>query len=253
MNIDPSMIARLITEDPDTFNETYAKHLLNEIVDPGNTDLGDIKVKEVTRPLSRGLPDTVYSFSDPRHDMSYEVRFKSSLAQSDHIGQSFKGQIPVGARVVTIDLASDSGGYGKTGKGNFAFVYSRLMACVVDYFHNKGNDPMFVQFKGLSRDMDSVYLKLMDRLSKKYPDRRYYPFRDATFISKSAVNNIEDDTVKMQLLGAIDNQSNILKSGIADYKKEKRRVTAERGNEYHAHDDDDEEEDDYEPIWSDWD
>ena len=124
------------------------------------------------------------------------------------------------------------------------------MTCVVDYFHNKGNDPMFVQFKGYSKDMDSVYLKIMDRLSKKYPDRGYYPFKYGAFISKSAVSNIEDDTVKMRVLDAIEDQSKKLKSGIADYKSEKRRNAARRGNErdnnfVDGYDEDDE-DDDYE-------
>lgn len=243
MNIDPRIIAKLITEDPDHFNEAYAKHLLNEIVDPGNTDLGDIEVEEEQDRY--GSDNIMYTFSDPRHqytlygdshDMSYIVSFKSRLVGSDqdyqNVGQGLEEQIPVGARVVTIDLESDSKGYSKTRKGNFAFVYSRLMTCVVDYFHNKGNDPMFVQFKGHSKDMDSVYLKIMDRLSKKYPDRGYYPFKYGAFISKSAVSNIEDDTVKMRVLDAIEDQSKKLQSGIADYKSEKRRIAAGRGNEY---------------------
>jgi hypothetical protein len=255
MSIDPRIIARLITEDPDHFNEVYAKHLINEIVDPGNTDLGDIEVEEEDR---HGSLNTTYTFSDPRHkymqygdsyDMGYIVSFKSRLVGSDqdyqNVGQGFEEQIPLGARVVNIDLESESKGYNKTKKGNFAFVYSRLMTCVVDYFHNKGNDPMFVQFKGYSKDMDSVYLKIMDRLSKKYPDRGYYPFKYGAFISKSAVSNIEDDTVKMRLLDAIENQSKLLKSGIADYKSEKRRIAAARGNEYNADEDEDEDEDDY--------
>jgi hypothetical protein len=104
---------------------------------------------------------------------------------------------------------------------------------------------MFVQFKGYSKDMDSVYLKIMDRLAKKYPDRGYYPFKYGAFILKSAVSNIEDDTVKMRLLDAIENQSKLLKSGIADYKSEKRRIAAARGNEYNADEDEDDYDDDY--------
>ena len=255
MSIDPRIIAKLITEDPDHFNEAYAKHLLNEIVDPGNTDLGDIEVEEEQDRY--GSDNIMYTFTDPRHqytqfgdshDMSYIVSFHSRLVGSDqdyqNVGQGLEQQIPVGARVVSINLESDSKGYSKTRKGNFAFVYSRLMTCVVDYFHNKGNDPMFVHFKGYSKDMDSVYLKIMDRLSKKYPDRGYYPFKYGAFISKSAVSNIEDDTVKMRVLDAIEDQSKKLKSGIADYKSEKRRIAAGRG--YQQHDDDDEDdEDDY--------
>ena len=265
MNIDPRIIAKLITEDPDHFNEAYARHLLNEIVDPGNTDLGDIEVEEEQDRY--GSYNIMYTFTDPRHqytlygdshDMSYIVSFKSRLVGSDqdyqNVGQGLEAQIPVGARVVTIDLESDSKGYSKTRKGNFAFVYSRLMTCVVDYFHNKGNDPMFVQFKGYSKDMDSVYLKIMDRLSKKYPDRGYYPFKYGAYISKSAVSNIEDDTVKMRVLDAIEDQSKKLKSGIDDYKSLKRecerekmlaaRIAAERGYQQHDDEDDGYDEDD---------
>jgi hypothetical protein len=49
----------------------------------------------------------------------------------------------------------------------------------------------------------------------------------------------------MRLLDAIENQSKLLKSGIADYKSEKRRIAAARGNEYNADEDEDEDEDDY--------
>jgi hypothetical protein len=217
MSIDPSIIAKLITEDPNHFNEAYEKKLLNEILDPGNTDLGDIEVREMG-------PRTIYNFSDPRHDSDYIVEFHTKRYYNHYDVNGLDN-----AQVVDIVLKIDDyNRFAATGKGNFAFVYSRLMTCVVDYFHTRGNDQELVQFSGYSTDMDSVYNKIIDRLAKKYPDRVYYPYRKSMYISKSTIDNIEDDDAKMQILQAIDNQTKMLKSEISSYKSAKRQGARDR-------------------------
>ena len=105
------------------------------------------------------------------------------------------------------------------------------MTCVVDYFHTRGNDQELVQFSGYSTDMDSVYNKIIDRLAKKYPDRVYYPYRKSMYISKSTIDNIEDDDAKMRILQAIDNQTKMLKSEISSYKNAKRQGARDRLNQ----------------------
>lgn len=220
MSIDPRIIAKLITEDPNHFNEAYEKKLLNEILDPGNTDLGDIEVREMG-------PRTIYNFSDPRHDSDYIVEFHTKRYYNHYNVNGLDN-----AQVVDIVLKIDDyNRFAATGKGNFAFVYSRLMTCVVDYFHTRGNDQELVQFSGYSTDMDSVYNKIIDRLAKKYPDRVYYPYRKSMYISKSTIDNIEDDDAKMQILQAIDNQTKMLKSEISSYKSAKRQGARDRLNQ----------------------
>lgn len=214
MNIDPRVIAKLITEDPNHFNEAFAKHLLNEILDPNVTDLGDIEVS-----VSDSGSRTTYNFSDPRHDSDYIVEFSTKRYNNLYDVNGLDNAMAVDI-VLKID---DYNRFAATGKGNFAFVYSRLMTCVVDYFHTRGNDQEFVHFSGYSTDMDSVYNKIIDRLAKKYPDRVYYPYRDGMYISKSTIENIEDDDAKMQILQSIDNQTKMLKSKIASYKSAKRQ------------------------------
>lgn len=222
MNIDPSIIAKLITEDPNHFNEAFAKHLLNEILDPNVTDLGDIEVS-----VSDSGSRTTYNFSDPRHDSDYIVEFNTKRYYNHHDVNGLDNAWTVDI-VLKID---DYNRFAATGKGNFAFVYSRLMTCVVDYFHTRGNDQEFVHFSGYSTDMDSVYNKIIDRLAKKYPDRVYYPYRDGMYISKSTIDNIDDDDAKMQILQSIDNQTKMLKSKIASYKSAKRQGTRDRRNQ----------------------
>jgi hypothetical protein len=169
-------------------------------------------------------PRTIYNFSDPRHDADYIVEFHTKRYYNHYDVNGLDN-----AQVVDIVLKIDDyNRFAATGKGNFAFVYSRLMTCVVDYFHTRGNDQELVQFSGYSTDMDSVYNKIIDRLAKKYPDRVYYPYRKSMYISKSTIDNIEDDDAKMQILQAIDNQTKMLKSEISSYKSAKRQSARDR-------------------------
>jgi len=48
------------------------------------------------------------------------------------------------------------------------------------------------------------------------------------YISKSTIDNIEDDDAKMQILQAIDNQTKMLKSEISSYKSAKRQGARDR-------------------------
>jgi hypothetical protein len=194
---------------------------INEVANPSDTDLGDMEVG-----VEDG--DFLYKFIDPRHDdVIYRVAF---MKESTPHGLTYSREILAvnPGKTISIGLThqkiNETGfeRHSKTGKGNFAFIYSKLMACVIDYFATRGNNPPFVTFSGYTRDMDSVYEKIMERLNKKYPGKAYFPYSTGVYVSSDTVYQIEDQSVKMGILNKISKQSGLNKAEIERIKAVKR-------------------------------
>ena len=211
--------------------QNYQK-LINEIINPNNTDLADIQIKENGQ-------FTDYTFHDPRHKADYTVEFAASKF---HIGwyENPPPYAPPNAQKVSILLIiDDHNRFAKTGKGNFAYVYSRLATCIIDYFITKNNNPEILTFTGHTTDMDSVYNKILDRLSKTHPKLTYHPYAPGIYISQTAINDIEDDQTKKEVQTAIQNQTQGLKNDITAYKNTKRKAHKNQQNRrWHTTDDD---------------
>jgi hypothetical protein len=194
---------------------------INEVANPSDTDLGDMEVV-----IEDG--DYTYKFMDPRHeDIIYRVAF---MKESTPTGLTYSREILAvnPGQTTSIGLTHqkiNNAGFprhSKTGKGNFAFIYSKLMACVIDYFDAEENNPPFVTFSGYTKDMDSVYEKIMERLNKKYPSKAYFPYSSGVYVSSDAVYKIEDQSVKMGILNKISKQSGLNKAEIERIKAVKR-------------------------------
>jgi len=195
--------------------------VISEVADPGQTDLGDMEVV-----VEDG--DLTYKFMDPRHeDVIYRVAFRE---ESTPHGLTYSREILAvnPGKTIGIGLTHqkiNNAGFprhSKTGKGNFAFIYSKLMACVIDFFATRDNNPPFVTFSGYTKDMDSVYEKIMERLNKKYPSKAYFPYSGGVYVSSDTVYNIEDQGVKMGILNKISKQSGLNKAEIERIKAVKR-------------------------------
>ena len=219
-------------------NTKAYKTLINEIIDPNNTDLADIQIKENGQ-------FTDYTFHDPRHNADYTVAFSAGHYSPTYYAHNLIYTPPNPQKVSIQLLIDDNNRYAKTGKGNFAYVYSRLATCLIDYLKNKRNNPEFIAFSGYTTDMDSVYNKILNRLAKKYPNIAYHPYAPSLYISQTAINDIKDDQTKMEVLTAIQNQTKGLNNDITAYKDTKRKAHKTNQNQrwhYDSSTNDDEEE-----------
>jgi hypothetical protein len=106
------------------------------------------------------------------------------------------------------------------------------MACVIDYFATRGHNPPFVTFSGYTKDMDSVYNKIMERLNKKYPEKAYYPYSKGIYVSSDTIYKIEDQGIKMGILNKINKQTGLNKDEIEYFRTLKRSKDQEYQDNY---------------------
>jgi hypothetical protein len=104
--------------------------------------------------------------------------------------------------------------YSKTGAGNFGFVYGKLMTCVIDFFVTRKTKVLFLFYRGMTKDMELVYKRFMERLNAEYPLMAMRPYEPESlpqtpigfYISIDAIESIKDDNLKQQAYNSIKGQ-----------------------------------------------
>ena len=205
--------------------------IISEVANPELTNMDGVEVN------SHGA-DITYSFKDPNFpDLSYNVVFEAIEPQSycphyrDIRRVVDENSYGIDLRVMHKD--SPFWTFEKTGKGNFGFVYGKLMACVIDFFLTKNIEAPFVMFSGYTKDMERIYKRIMNRLNDEYPAFAYYPYNDDLYISAQAIEKLEDENVKNEIFDMIKSNSKQKDAKLELYRKMKREKTPHnRGNIY---------------------
>jgi hypothetical protein len=188
--------------------------VISEVANPQLSNMDYVEV--AAQPYS---DEVFYIFEDPNiSDIKYAVTFRYA---SDRVTDYLVQHDPVyrhiawndddwGRRSYTLDLETEDSLYEKTGKGNFGFVYGKLMACVIDFFVKRKTKVLLLQFTGNTSDMELVYKRIMDRLNAEYPSMAMHPYEPDSvpglvdqYISIAAINNIKDENLKQQALNSI--------------------------------------------------
>ena len=194
--------------------------IISEVANPKLTSMDGVTVS------ASGSGTVKYKFVDPNvPDKEYIVEFvvhsKGLLDynfRDDPVYMHLKNSNPSSESYSLILMAEDTGdeerysdSFAKTGKGNFGFVYGKLMACVIDFFVTRKYKVLLLYFTGHTRDMELVYKRIMDRLNSEYPAFAMRPYEPETiaeaphgyYVSLSAIENIEDDNIKQQAYNSI--------------------------------------------------
>lgn len=180
--------------------------VISEVADPRSTNMDGIEI-------SKHDPDITYSFTDPRSpDLLYSVIFEAAeiVYQNCPHYNDIRQVTNENSYKLDLTVAKDGSpnwSFDKTGRGNFAFVYGKLMTCVIDFLITRDVEAPFIVFSGFSKDMELIYKRLMDRLNNEYPDYTYYPYSDGLYISSRAIEKIEDEDIKDEIFEAISSHS----------------------------------------------
>ena len=186
--------------------------VISEVANPKLSNMDGVDVS--AQPYS---DEVFYVFEDPNlRGIKYAVTFRYAsdrttdyLLQHDPVYRHIAWNT-YGRKSYTLDLVTEDSLYEKTGKGNFGFVYGKLMACVIDFFVTRKTKVLLLQFSGYTKDMELVYKRIMDRLNAEYPSMAMHPYEPDSvpglvdqYISIDAINNIEDENLKQQALNSI--------------------------------------------------
>ena len=186
--------------------------VISEVANPKLSNMDYVEVVE--KPYSG---EVSYVFEDPNFpDIKYAVNFEyfsdqavEYLLQRDPVYRDIAWNT-YGRKSYTLDLQTDESHYEKTGKGNFGFVYGKLMACAIDFFVTRKTEVLLLQFSGRTSDMELVYKRIMDRLNAEYPSMAMHPYEPDSYpglvnsyISIDAIKNIKDDNLKQQAYNSI--------------------------------------------------
>ena len=188
--------------------------VMSEVANPKLSNMDGVDVSVGSRNFS-------YKFKDPNFGVVYTVYINEASAYIndfrfkldpvyDHVTTNDPGR-----KSYSLGLRTDNiNPYEKTEKGNFGFVYGKLMACVIDFFVTRNTKVLFLQFTGMTQDMELVYKRIMDRLNAEYPSMAMHPYEPDSipetpvgyYISIDAIENIKDENLKQQAYNSIQGQ-----------------------------------------------
>lgn len=211
--------------------------VISEVANPKLSNMDGVNVSE------KGTGNILYEFIDPDFpDTLYSVSFMKSHNFLDyrlgsdpayiHLKMYNKDRVSYTLVLKSEDISDtneDSNPYSKTGKGNFGFVYGKLMACAVDFFVTRGTKVLFMQFSGYTKDMELVYKRIMDRLNAEYPSMAMRPYEpeqlpdhlNHIYVSLSAIDNIRDVAYRKM---ALDNTQGLRQANKLKKIKELKRA-----------------------------
>ena len=211
--------------------------VISEVANPklSNMDGVDVSVKDTDTVhyefKDPNFPDTLYtvSFMKSHNFLDYRLGFDPAYIHLKMYNKDRNSYTLVLKSEEISDTGEDSRPYDKTGKGNFGFVYGKLMACAVDFFVTRGTKVLFMQFSGYTKDMELVYKRIMDRLNAEYPSMAMRPYEpeqlpdhlNHIYVSLSAIENIRDVAYRKM---ALDNTQGLRQAAKLKKIKELKRA-----------------------------
>lgn len=172
---------------------TFFGYLLAEALDNPNTEGVEKK---------KGKYGINYTFKSPDGDL-YEVDI--NYADYIDLGNYFFEKYGIHSlNHDDIGLDFNNGnisldgpeGYGLTDKGNWSFVYNKLIGCVIDAVNNE-NMAVF-DFSGYIAGMDLIYLKMMNKFNKLLPENlKFIQINKEYWVQKFIIDQASDEPISL--------------------------------------------------------
>jgi len=186
--------------------------VISEVANPKLTSMDGVEVNTAGNSVT-------YKFKDPNvPDLVYTVDFAAlPFSMVDYrlnmdpvythlkMANRDRSSYTLALKSESIDTSAEYRPFSKTGRGNFGFVYGKLMACAIDFFVTRGIKVLFMQFSGYTDDMELVYNRILRRLNSEYPESALRPYEDDRlpshfnlYVSVSAIDRIKDEDFRQQ-------------------------------------------------------
>lgn len=169
--------------------------VINEVFE--RFDMEGIKTKGLGHGYRNG---EVYYFKDPNipnsptYYVTVEELEKEDVQDVMFVNKFFKllGDVKCYSLFLTTDVKS----FELTKLDNAFFVYSKMLACLMDYAGKNGL-PHFIEFTGADKSMDLAYERLLKSIGRKFPDFAFVPYEDnlkhGVYIRQAVVDSLPDD------------------------------------------------------------